>query len=65
MRRLETQQEDASGWIAEIGDIPGMLANGATRSEAIAGAEALALRVFADGLEQREAVPDLAGSFAV
>jgi predicted RNase H-like HicB family nuclease len=34
-------------WIAEIGDVPGVLAYGATEKEAVASAQALALRVLA------------------
>jgi predicted RNase H-like HicB family nuclease len=61
---LETEQEDDGRWIAEIRDLPGVLAYGATRSEAIVKAEALALRVLADRLDHGEPVPDLEGLFA-
>jgi len=61
---LETEQEDDGRWIAEIRDLPGVLAYGATRPEAIVKAEALALRVLADRLDHGEAVPDLQGLFA-
>jgi predicted RNase H-like HicB family nuclease len=61
---LETEQEDDGRWIAEIRDLPGVLAYGATRSEAIVRAEALALRVLADRLDHGETVPDLQGLFA-
>ena len=37
---------------------------GATRREAVANVEALALRVLAERLEHGEPVPDLAGLFA-
>ena len=47
MLTLETEQEDDGRWIAEIRDLPGVLAYGATRSEAIVNAEILALRVLA------------------
>jgi predicted RNase H-like HicB family nuclease len=61
---LETEQEEDGRWIAEVRDLPGVLAYGATRSEAIARAEALALRVLADRLDHGETVPDLTGLFA-
>jgi predicted RNase H-like HicB family nuclease len=61
---LETEQEDDGRWIAEIRGLPGVLAYGATRSEAIVRAEALALRILADRLDHGEAVPDLQGLFA-
>lgn len=56
---IETEREDDGRWIAEVADLPGVLAYGASRDEAVARAEALALRVLADRLEQGEAGPDL------
>ena len=56
---LELEQEADGRWIAEVADLVGVLAYGATRDEATARAEALALRVLADRLEQGEAGPDL------
>lgn len=44
---VETEQEEDGRWIAEILEIPGALKYAATREEAIAQAEALALRVIA------------------
>jgi predicted RNase H-like HicB family nuclease len=61
---LETEQEEDGRWIAEIRNLPGVLAYGATRSEAIVRAEALALRVLADRLDHGENVPELRGLFA-
>lgn len=43
--RIETEQEDDGRWIAEVCELPGVLAYGVTRSEAIARAEALAVMV--------------------
>jgi predicted RNase H-like HicB family nuclease len=45
---LEAEQEEDGRWIAEVRDPPGVLAHGATEAEAIARAEARALRVPAD-----------------
>ena len=56
---VETEREDDGRWIAEVTDLDGVLAYGTTRDEAIARAEALALRVLADRLEHAEAGPDL------
>ncbi len=50
--RIETEQEDDDRWIAEILDLPGVLAYGDTREEAIANAEAIAFRVIADQIEE-------------
>ena len=51
---VETEQEADGRWIAEIPAIPGAMQHGATREEAIAHAEALALRVIAERIEQGE-----------
>jgi predicted RNase H-like HicB family nuclease len=56
---VETEREEDGRWVAEVPDLPGVLAYGKTRDEAIARAEALALRVLADRLEHSEAGPDL------
>jgi predicted RNase H-like HicB family nuclease len=62
---VETEQESDGRWIAEIAQIPGVLAYGTTRQEAIARAEALALRVLADRLEHGEMPVELASVFSV
>ena len=61
--QVEIEKEEEHRWIAEIPDLPGVLAYGNTRQEAIAGAKALALRVFADRLEHGENVPEMATLF--
>ena len=45
---VETEQESDGRWLAEIPQIPGVMAYGANRQEAIARAEALVLRVLAE-----------------
>jgi predicted RNase H-like HicB family nuclease len=57
---LETEQETDGRWLAEALELPGVLAYGATRENATAHAEALALRTIAERLEHREDVPGLA-----
>ncbi len=52
---LETEQEVDGRWIAEVPELAGVLAYGATRDEAMAKAEVLALRVVAEQLEHGEA----------
>lgn len=52
---IELEQEVDGRWIADVVDLPGTLAYGATTEEAIAHAQALALRVIADRLEHEEA----------
>lgn len=61
---VETEQEEDGRWIAEVRDLPGVLAYGASRAEAIVRAESLALRVLADRLEHGEAVPEVKNLFA-
>jgi predicted RNase H-like HicB family nuclease len=52
--RIETEREVDGRWIADIPSLPGVMAYGATKKEAIAKAEALALRVLADQIEQEK-----------
>jgi predicted RNase H-like HicB family nuclease len=54
---IETEREDDGRWIAEVPQLPGVLAYGATAEEASAKAEILALRVLAERLEHGEAKP--------
>ena len=56
---LELDREEDGRYIAEVLDLPGVLAYGATREEATARAQALALRVLADRLEHGEPAPNL------
>jgi predicted RNase H-like HicB family nuclease len=51
---VETEQESDGRWIAEIVEIPGVMKYGRSREEAISQAEALALRVIAERLENGE-----------
>ncbi len=51
---LETDREEDGRWIAEIAELPGVIKYGSTRDEAIAQAEALALRVMAERIEHGE-----------
>jgi len=56
--RIGFEREDDGRWIAEVPELPGVLAYGTTKEEAQAKAEALAHRVIADRLEQGEEVPN-------
>jgi predicted RNase H-like HicB family nuclease len=63
--KVEIGQESDGRWLAEVVELPGVLAYGATPDEARAKVQALALRVLADRLEHGEADPDLVNiSFA-
>ena len=51
MLHIELEQEDDGRWIAEIPEMAGVMVYGATRADAIAQVQALALRVMADRVE--------------
>ncbi|MBX3178722.1 MAG: type II toxin-antitoxin system HicB family antitoxin [Candidatus Hydrogenedentes bacterium] len=51
---IETECEEDGRWIAEVRELPGVLKYAATREQAIALAEALALRVMAERIEAGE-----------
>ena len=52
--RIEIEQEEDGRFLAEVVDLPGVLAYGASADEALAHVQALALRVLADRLEHAE-----------
>jgi predicted RNase H-like HicB family nuclease len=54
---LEYELEQDGRWIAEVPELPGVLAYGATSDEAMVKAQVLALRVLAEQLEHGEARP--------
>ena len=54
---LECALENDGRWLAEVPEIPGALAYGVTRDEAMVRAEILALRVLAERLEHNESGP--------
>ena len=56
--RIETELEEDGRWIAEVPQLPGVLAYEATAEEAATKAETLALRVLAERLEQGESKPN-------
>jgi predicted RNase H-like HicB family nuclease len=62
---VDVEREIDGRWLAEVPQLPGVLAYAQTRPEAIARAQALALRVIADRLDHGEAVPELGQVFAV
>ena len=62
---IETEQEADGRWLAEISELPGAMAYGQTRDDAITRVEALALRVMADRLEHGETIPEVTSAFLV
>jgi predicted RNase H-like HicB family nuclease len=61
---VEYEQEEDGRWLAEVLELPGVLAYGQTSEEAMAKAQALALRVLADRLEHGESSELVNISFA-
>jgi len=57
---IKLDQEEDGRMIAEVPALPGVLAYGQTREEAIARAEALALRVLTDRIKHGEDVSEVA-----
>jgi predicted RNase H-like HicB family nuclease len=57
MLRIEFEIEEDGRWIGEIPDLPGVMAYGATKEEALVNVEALALHVIADRIEHGEDAP--------
>lgn len=56
---VELETEEDGRWIAEVLELPGALAYGTSREDALASAQALAFRVLADKLEHGEAPVEL------
>lgn len=63
--KVETEQESDGRWIAEVPSIPGAMAYGDTRAEAISHVEVLVLRILADRLEHGEESIELQDVFSV
>ena len=62
--KIEIERESDGRWLAEIPELPGVMAYGDTKSAAVVKAETLALRVIADRMEHGETVPELDELFA-
>ena len=54
---VEVEQEEDGRWLSEVPELPGVLAYGQSRSEAVVRAQVLALRVLADRIEHGETLP--------
>ena len=62
---VNLDREDDGRWIAEISELPGVLAYGQTKDDAIAKVKSLSLRVLADQIEHDEPVPEMDELFSV
>lgn len=55
--KVEVELEEDGRWLAEVPTLPGVMAYGTSRSEAVAYSRTLAQGVWADRLEHGEPVP--------
>jgi predicted RNase H-like HicB family nuclease len=62
---VDLEREEDGRWIAEVPELPGVLAYGETQDDAIARVKALSLRVLADRIEHGESVPEMDELFSV
>jgi len=58
--RLEVEQEEDGRWLAEAPELPGVMAYGQSRKDAIAKVQILALRVLADLIKYEFEVLEMA-----
>ena len=56
--RVESEQETDGRWLAEVVELPGVLAYGSRQEDAVSRVQALALRVVAERLEHGEVSPE-------
>ena len=54
---IECEREEDGRWLAEVPQLPGVLAYGDSANDAITKAQILALRVLAERLEHNETGP--------
>ncbi|MGD0541588.1 MAG: type II toxin-antitoxin system HicB family antitoxin [Tepidisphaeraceae bacterium] len=65
MYKVETEQEVDGRWIAEVPELPGVLAYGQSRDEAVRKAQALSLHVLAELLDNGEPLPQVQNVFSI
>jgi len=63
--KIEIEREEDGRWIAELPDLPGAMAYGDTRKDAVANVQALVLRIAADKIEAHDRAPEIAPLTAV
>ena len=57
--RIEVEQEEDGRWLAEVLELPGVLAYGENQEAVVSKVQALTLRVVAERLEHGETGPEL------
>ncbi len=65
MFKVEIEQEADGRWIAEVPELPGVQAYGASREQAVTRAQALSLRVLAERLDRGEDIPQVDAVFSI
>lgn len=65
MYAIEVEQEIDGRWIAEVPELPGVMAYGSTREQAVRKVQALSLRVLAERLEHGEPLPQVEAVFSI
>ena len=60
---VEFDREADGRWIAEISKLPGVMAYGLTKKEALQKVYVIALRTLADGIEQGRAITPVSRLF--
>ncbi len=65
LMKIEIEREADGRWLAEVPELPGVMAYGDSRGQTISRTKALALRVMADRLEHDEEIPELNQVFIV
>ncbi len=65
MYAIEVEQEVDGRWIAEVPELAGVMAYGASREAAVRAVQALSLHVLADRLEHGESVPQVENVFSI
>lgn len=65
MYAVEVEQEEDGRWIAEVPELPGVMAYGTTRDQAVRNVQILSLRVLAERLEHGEPLPQITQVFSV
>ncbi len=62
---VETEQEADGSWIAEVPELPGVMAYGTSPDDAVRRVQALSLRVLAERLENNESIPQFQAVFSI
>jgi predicted RNase H-like HicB family nuclease len=65
MYAVEVAQEADGRWIAEVAELPGVMAYGQSRDEAVRKVQALSLCVLAERLEHGELLPQVQNVFSI